>query len=190
MFLQDLSPRVLGLFLLATAGAAALAGQGAPGKTTSLDCPGDDTTAIRFFYDTGDYFHFPLIFRAVPKGDSRFNTAPMGFEGRTAYVSKGEMRQLLKELAQSDLPWQVSGKVRPLGSFKEIQSSTDTMEILVVCSKETASAKFDPTKICDTLAPLDTAFKTPRALSEFQGFRLNYGCQVPGFNPDTYTDHR
>ena len=40
------------------------------GKTFLLDFSVDGRTAIRFFYNpVGNYFHFPLIFRAVEPGD-------------------------------------------------------------------------------------------------------------------------
>ena len=40
------------------------------GKTFLLDFSVDGRTAIRFFYNpAGNYFHFPLIFRAVEPGD-------------------------------------------------------------------------------------------------------------------------
>lgn len=187
---RSFSPRALGLILAMTAGAWALAAQETPGNKLSLKCSADNATAIRIFYNSGSGpFQFPLIFRAVPNGDPRWNTAPMGFEGRTVYISGGEMQHLLQELDQSALPWQESPKVESLGSFKQIHNSTNTMEILLVCSKGTARTRFDPNRICDALTPLDPALKTPRALWELQIFRLDYGCQVPGFNPDTYPDH-
>ena len=40
------------------------------GETFLLDFSVDGRTAIRFFYNpVGNYFHFPLIFRAVEPGD-------------------------------------------------------------------------------------------------------------------------
>ncbi|MHB8486278.1 MAG: hypothetical protein ACYDCM_11225 [Candidatus Acidiferrales bacterium] len=189
MLLKGSSPRALGLILLMAAGAGVLGSQWIPSKKLLLECPADETAAIRFFYNSGpDYFHFPLIFRAVSQGDPRLNTAPMGVEGRTAYISRTEMRQLIQKLAHSDASWQESEKVEALGSFKQLRSS-DSMEILIVCSKGTTRAKVDPKTICETLKLLDSALKTPRALWEFQLFRQGYGCHVPGFNPDAYPDH-
>jgi hypothetical protein len=149
----------------------------------------DVNTAVRFFYQpSGNYFHFPLVFRAVEQQDSRRNTAPMAAEGRTAYVSLSEMQQLMQDFATSDLSWQESEKVEALGSFRELEIS-DSLVITVTSSKGTAEASLNPKEICKTLKPLDSALKTPRALWEFQGFRLNYGCKVPGFVFDAYQDH-
>lgn len=159
-------------------------------KKSVLDCPVDENTAVRFFYhDEENYFHFPLIFRPVMLGDPRLNTAPMGTEGRSAYISPEEMRQLLQGLRHSDLSWQESEKTEVLGSFKRLHWS-DSMEILIVCSKGTARTNLDPKKICETLKPLDSAVKTLRALWEFQLYRITYGCKVPGFDFHAYPDHQ
>jgi len=187
MRLKSTASRVLGLVLVMATAIGALAFQRIPSKKLLLGCSADETTAIRFFYNNeSDYFHFPLIFRAVERGDPRLNTAPMVAEGRTAYISETEMASMLRKLAQLDLPWRESGKVEVLGSFKRLRPWSNSMEILVACSKGTARAKVDPENICETLKPLDSALKTPRALWEFQGFRLNYRCQVPGFEYGAY----
>jgi len=158
-------------------------------KRNVLNSPVDENAIVRFFYQPeGDYFHFPLVFRAVDQKDPRLNTAPMFVESRTAYISFSELRQLMQELAHSDLSWQESEKVEVLGSFKKLEI-TDNMEITVVSSKGTARATLNPKEICKTLMPLDSGLKTPRALWEFQGFRLNYGCKVPRFKYDAYPDH-
>ena len=47
----------------------------------------------------------------------------------------------------------------------------------------------DPKQICERLAPLDAALKQPRALWEFQLFRVDYGCHVPGFNRNAFPEH-
>lgn len=180
----------LGLVLVTATAIGAFAFQWVPGKKLLLGCSADETTAIRLFYNNeSDYFHFPLIFRAVEQRDPHLNTAPMVAEGRTVYISQTEMQSLLRGLAQLDLPWQESEKVETLGSFKRLRPWSDSMEILVACSKGTARVKVDPKKICKTLKPLDSALKTPRALWEFQRFRLNYGCQVPGFQYGAYPNH-
>jgi len=157
-------------------------------KKNVLNSPVDENTAVRFFYQpAGDYFHVPLVFRAVELKDPRLNTAPMAVEGRTAYVSLSEMQQLMQGLAHSDMAWQESEKVETLGSYKKLDI-TDDMAITAVSSKGTARASLTPKKICKTLKLLDSALKTPRALWEFQGFRLNYGCKVPGFRYGAYPD--
>jgi hypothetical protein len=181
---------VLTLIALAAIGTAGPQSQTTARGKSLFEVSVNESTAVRFFYDEdNEYFHFPLIFRAVSATDPRLNTAPMGFEGRTAYILTTEMQQLLQELGASNLPWQGSKDVEALGSFKKIRNSTDTMEIMVVSSKGTARAKIDPKTICESLEPLDPALKTPRALWEFQIFRIEYDCQVPGFVPDAYPDH-
>jgi hypothetical protein len=159
------------------------------GKKHVLNCPVDENTAVRFFYNNeSDYFHSPLIFRPVAQGDPRLNTAPMGEEGRTAYISLAEISELIQGLARSDLPWQESEEVEPLGSSERLMSLT-VNEIRVVCSKGTATAKLDPKRICQTLKPLDSALEMPRALWEFQLFRHGCRCKVAGFNFQAYPDH-
>lgn len=154
-----------------------------------LAFPVDENTAVRFFYQpSGNYFHFPLVFRAIDQKDPRPNTAAMAAEGRTVYISLSDMRQLMQELADSELMWQESDKSETFESFRKLEIS-DNMVITVASSKGTAGARLNPTKICKTLKPLDSALKVPRALWEFQGFRLNYGCKVPGFVFDAYQDH-
>jgi len=158
-------------------------------KRNVLKAPVDENTAIRFFYQpAGDYFHFPLVFRSVDPKDPRLNTAPMTTEGRTAYISLSEMQELMQALSHLRLSWQESARVELLESFRKLKI-TDTMVITAVSSDGRAIANLNPKKICETFKPLDSALKTPRALWEFQGFRLNYGCKVPGFEHDAYPDH-
>jgi hypothetical protein len=150
----------------------------------------DENTGVRFFYQPvdADYFHVPLVIHAVDPHDSRLNTAPMAAEGRVAYVSISDMRELLQALSQSKLSWQQSEKVEVFGSFKKLPI-TDTMEITVLSSKGTSQASLDSKNICETLQPIDSNLKAARAVWEFQRFRLNYRCSVPNFGFDSYPDH-
>jgi hypothetical protein len=142
-----------------------------------------------FFFDPpGEYFHKPLVLCVVKEGDPLLNTAPIREEGRTAYVSLSEMRELVQRLGRLDLAWQESETVEALGSYKNLPVFDD-METLIAFSHGTAKAHIAPKIICRTLQPLDAALKTPRALWELQIFRLNYGCKVPGFKADAYPDH-
>jgi hypothetical protein len=154
----------------------------------------DEHTLVRFFHQPplGDYFHFPLVFRVVEESNPLLNTAPMREEGRTAYISLSEMRELMQRLAQMDLAWKESDVAEPLGPFKKLALAgigINNMEVFIGCSKGTARTTIAPKKICETLTPLDSALKAPRALWEFQLFRLDYGCKVPGFRTDAYPDH-
>jgi hypothetical protein len=177
---------VLGLAVALIAGVAWGQGLGT-GRSLLLDCAADRTTAVRFFYNPGpDYFHFPLVFRAVPAADPRLGSAPTSSMGRTAYISQEEMGRLLRGLAATPLSWNERKTVEPLGSFKELIKLPPKMQVLVQCSGETASTLVEPKEICRTLTPLDAALGTPRALWEFQLLRGNDGCAVPGFNIDAY----
>jgi hypothetical protein len=178
------------IMLAATASIGVMQPHENRGGTVLLACAEDPSSAVRFFHNPAesDYYHFPLVFRAVPQGDQRLNTAPMGPEGRRAYVSQDEIAGLIRGLARSGLHWRQSEKVEALGSSNRPLGS-EQMQVLVVCSKGTARADIAPAEICHKLAPLDSALRTPRALWEFQGFRLNYGCKVPGFKYDAYPDH-
>jgi hypothetical protein len=157
-----------------------------------LESPVDEKTIIRFFYyPAGEYVRIPLLFRGVEEGNPRLNTAPMREEGRTVHVSLSEMRDLVNGLIRSGLGWQESKTVDVLGLYKDLTLAgigLDTMDVRLVSAKRTAKAEISPKAICMILKPLDAALKTPRALREFQGFRLGYGCKVPGFKYGAYAD--
>jgi hypothetical protein len=183
-------PWIVGLTLILARMPNAMLSQKHQEKGFVLNSPVGENTAVRFFYDPplSDYFHFPLVFRAVEKSSPLLNTAPMTAEGRTAYISLVEMQQLMQVLAHSNLAWHESEEVEILGSFKRLQIS-DGMAVLVVSPMGTAKSQIRPTKICETLKPMDSAIESQHALWEIQAFRLNYGCQVQGFNRDAYPDH-
>ncbi|HEV2224207.1 MAG TPA: hypothetical protein VGR84_14505 [Candidatus Acidoferrales bacterium] len=187
--------RVLALILVIAGGAGAIRSHQNSGSKSLLNYPVDEHTAVRFFYNLGadksrDYFHGPLTFRAVTETDSRINTRSLVLhQGRTVYISLGEMRNLVDGLARFDVPWESSRELESLDWSIKPLPDTGKMDILAVFSKGTARAKLDPQKICTALNRLDSALKTPRALWEFQRFRLNYGCQVPGFDTGAYPDH-
>ncbi len=146
-------------------------------------------TAIRFFYQpAGNYFHAPLIFQVVGENDSQLATAPMSEAGRTAFIRFSEMKALTQGLERLDLTWKTSQKTEVFGPAIDL-NSTGNMDITIRFSKSTALAELDPKSICSALDTLGQALSTPRAQWEFQKFRLNYGCSVPGFNPEAYPDH-
>lgn len=161
-------------------------------RVSVLESPVDKKTVVRFFYyPAGEYIRIPLLFRVVEDGNPRLNTAPMREEGRTAYVSLSEMRDLVNGLIRSGLGWQESETADVLGLYKDLTLAgigLDTMDVRLVSSKGTAKAEISPKAICMILKPLDAALKTPRALWEFQGFRLGYGCKVPGFKYGAYAE--
>jgi hypothetical protein len=194
MLSKTLGSWALALVALVTLSAGEMrSGQQREGASV-LNSPVGEHTVVRFFYQPagGDYFHFPLVFRAVKEGDPQLNTAPMQEEGRTAYISLLEMRELVQTLAKMDLAWKESDAVEPLGPFKKLMRAgigLNAMEVFVGCSKATARAPIAPKRICETVAPLDSAFRSPRAVWELQLFRLGYDCKVPGFKEDAYPDH-
>ena len=161
------------------------------GNQWLLACPVDSATAVRFFYNppAGAYFHFPLVLCTVTAGDARLSASRMQPEGRVSYVTQADMARLLRGLAAAGLSWRVSIAVQPLGSFKKLGTLPPEMQILVVSSKGTAWAFVDPKQICTTLAPLDSAIKTPRALWQFQRLRVDDRCAVQGFNWDAYPEY-
>ena len=141
-----------------------------------------------FFYQPTDseYFHVALLFRVVEENDPRWNTAHSFDVGRTAYVSMTDMQQHMTNLAHSSLRWDESPKIESLETYKNIHNTYGGMGIKVLSANGTAKATIALDKICETLATLDGALLTPRALWEFQHFRLQYHCRVPNFNPDAY----
>lgn len=153
-----------------------------------LSSPADQTTAVRFFFDPGNYFHAPLIFRVVAPNDTRLNTAPLLKEGRTAYITAPEMDRLKESLLHMGLSWKESIKMEVFGDATKI-IPLYKMAIDVTSSKGTARSGFNPAEICKNLAPLDSSLTTPRALWEFQVFRAEYQCKVPGLNGQAYPNH-
>jgi len=176
------------LTLLGFLGAAPLCIGQISDRLHIVDSPADKSTAIRFFFNSEDYFHAPLIFRVVDPKDARLNTAPMRLEGRTAYITAPEMQKMMQGLVQFGLTWQESRK-RQSFVYAAKNPLLYEMRITVVSSRGTAVSGVDPVKICENLAPLDSTLTTPRALWEFQVFRGGYDCKVPGLSGETYPDH-
>jgi|SRR5215467_10398160 len=158
-------------------------------KAHGLTLPANKDTTVRFFFQPldGRYFHIPLLFRVVDKSDPRRNSAPMLDVGRTAYVSVSEMQQILARLAHLQLQWDESAKIQTLETYKTLDLGP-RMRIDIFSVDGTAKSSIDPDTICKTLSQLDNALQTPRALWEFQSFRLGYDCRVPKFNPDAYSE--
>lgn len=150
--------------------------------------PADASTAIRFFFQPpGSYFHVPLILQVAEPKDRRLNTAPLLDAGRTAYISLSEMQQLLPKVTHLVLLWQQGDIVEVFGSASVLPLA-HAMDVTIVSSHGTARAAIQPDDICKTLGAMDSALKTPRALWEFQFFRLQYGCRIPGFRRDAYPE--
>jgi len=179
--------RTVQMVLLAVLSVASCCHCQTPNELNVLDAPVNENTTVRFFFNSGNYFHPPLIFRVLSPKDPRLNTAPMLQEGRIAYISEPEMQRLLQGLPKVGLSWRESKKKVKFGDATRIPP-VYALVIVVVSPKGTAEAGFDPGKICENLAPLDSALSTPRALWEFQEFRSGYKCVVPGLNHQAYPD--
>jgi hypothetical protein len=177
------------LLLLATFTTAQWASSQAASQGHGLTLAPDKASMVRFFYQplNGEYFHFPLVFQIVNDNDPRLNTAPQSDTGRTAYISLSEMQRLIAALSDLRLLWRESEKVESLETYQTIHLHS-SMRVKVFSSKGTAEAAIRPGNICKTLAPLDAALETPRALWEFQLFRAQYHCKVPNFNPNAYPE--
>jgi len=146
-------------------------------------------SVARFYYHSpdGEYFHVALLFRVVKRSDPLWTSAPILDEGRTAYISLSEMRQLMVKLACLRLRWSESAQREALETYANIHSYGG-MGIKVLSGNGTAKATIAPDKICETLALLDGALRTQRALWEFQLYRLQCHCRVANFNCNAYPD--
>lgn len=158
-------------------------------QTSQFPTAANKDSVVRFFYqpNPSSYFHVPLLFRVASTADQKWNTAPLSDAGRTAYITASEMDDLLKKLSKLRLSWIFSEGAEPLETYKTIHSFAG-MNITVLSSRTTAKASIRPHEICTTLAPLDQILHTPRALWEFQLFRIQYHCRVPNFDPKAYPD--
>jgi hypothetical protein len=150
----------------------------------------DQQTVVRFFYlPANDYLHPALIFRVAKPKSGELNTAPITNRGgRTPYITIEEMRTLVLMLDRGGLSWSESKAVEKPGMVG-FQETTGMLQIKIFSSGGTASSDSDPSKLCNTLALLDQALKQPRALWEFQLFRVDYGCIVPGFDRKAFPEH-
>jgi hypothetical protein len=154
-----------------------------------LTSPIDNRTAVRFFFHppVSDRFVYPLVFRVAAENDKRTKTAPLLTEGRTVYVSLSEMKDLVAAMTRSIMMGQQTRNVEVFGSWEMIPS-TEAMDVFVIFSKGAARGVILRENICKTLSSLDSSIKTPRALWEFNRFRMYNGCRVPGFDDTKYSD--
>lgn len=148
-----------------------------------LNAPVGNGTGIRFFYYSGgDVVPGPIIIRPVEQTSPRLDTATTSREGLITYVLLDEMSQIIERLTQLDLPWKESKKIEAFKPFSIMDEPSVKVDIEVVSSAGTAKVKLGRSLACEKLAVLDSAFRTRRALLEFQEFRNQVGCEVSGFN--------
>jgi hypothetical protein len=173
---------VLALFLIVACGARVARSQPKRHNDFVLSAPvGSDTAARWYYYSGGDVIDGPLVFRPVEQGSPRLNTVT-GAQELIAYISFDEMSHLLERLAQLDLRWKESKKTEKLRPFSIFDEPSVNVDIDVVNSAGTAKAKLSGSFACEKLAALDSVFQTRRALLEFQEFRFQMNCNIPGFN--------
>lgn len=151
-----------------------------------LSAPVNSKTTVRFFFNPGEYYHWPLVFHVVPAGDPRLKTMPMLLEGQIAYITPPGMRLLLNGLSSLSIRWKGTARIVPLGPRFPPPVLVYAMVITVLSSRGTATGEFDPAKICDKLVPLQSSLVRPRARWEFQYFLKTYGCNVPGYDPNAF----
>jgi hypothetical protein len=155
-----------------------------------LNTPIDGHTVVRFFFHppVSDRFVYPLVFRVAAEGDEEMKTAPLLTEGRTAYISSAEMKDLVAAITRSITMGQQTNNVEVLGSWEMIPV-TDSMDVVVIFSKGAARGEIPRKDICKTLSSLATSVNIPRARWEFDRFRMYNACRVPGFDDTKYSDH-
>jgi hypothetical protein len=180
--------RVISLLLVMLASAPWASSQVA-NERHPLTLAADKDSVVRFFFFPAhnNYFHVALLFRVVEENDPRWNTAPVFDVGRTAYISISEMRGLFAALSAEPLSWEESAKIEELETYKTIRND-GRMDIKILSSGGTAKSGIPAKQMCETLARLDPALRTPRALWEFQFFREQFDCRVPNFDIKAYPD--
>jgi hypothetical protein len=188
--MRNLIVGILVLVQAIAAGAAQASAATATRETGLLACSVDREAAVRFYYTPAnpDHVYYPLVFRPVQRSDPRLDTVPLLPEGRTAYISIQDMRHLFRALVAVHLSWHISKAVVPFAYFKKLVALPPGVQVLVVCSKGSATAQVHPREVCNALKPLDAALNTPRALWNFQAFRFDRGCKVPGFKVGQYSE--
>lgn len=174
------------LLLSSLVSLAAIATGQKPNQSAVLDSPVAESTAVSFFWigDMDSHFRAPINFYAVSQSDRRFHTVSVGpFADHqwNAFISVSEMQRLMDGLKALDLRW-VDSKGRE--AFKDAQKRTGTgfLDITVVSHDGTSKSYIRIARMCEELSQLDSAMPTPRILWQFQLFRVDNGCHVPGYN--------
>lgn len=156
-------------------------------------CLGREEFAIRLYYDPLDSSLFvpPVVIKAVGEEDQRLGTMSMTSEYNTnlLYISKSEMESFVGVLVKRKLKWE-----EPYASFslkydrKNPQSwpPPNLLEVAANCESGTSRTEVQRESICETLRELNAVIRTDRASWYLQGYRLNWGCSVPQFEPGKY----
>lgn len=188
MRIPDLKVRVQRFLLFSVFALALLrcAGQ-MPTRNATLDAPVTAKTAVSFFWfgDMDSHFRSPINFYVVPDGDPKLHKVVVEATDHqwNAYISASEMQCLIDGLKAFGLRW-VDSKGREM--FKSGLARTDDgfLDITVVSSTATSKSYIRIARMCDQLSQLDSTMPTPRILWQFQLFRVDNGCRVPGYKND------
>jgi hypothetical protein len=148
-----------------------------------LDSPVTERTAVSFYWfgDEESHFRVPINFYVVPDGDGRLHKVNWNFpRSASAFMTASEMMGLIERLKALNLEW-IDSKGRE--DFKDGLDRRDywILDITVLSSKSTSRSGIRIARMWDKLARLDSAMPTPRILSQFQTFRWDNGCDVPGY---------
>jgi hypothetical protein len=158
-----------------------------------------ENCAVRFVYNPpkADSPVTPLILRQTVAKDPRYGTwSSLYPEGLTQWISNQEMENLVEALEKLNLKWDVSEKpisfarvpiepppAPPKVPWKmPLARLRGTMEIDLTSDAGSAVADLHPEQVCGSMEQLDRAFYTPIAAYNFRGYRLSWGCEVPGFS--------
>lgn len=152
-----------------------------------LDAPITEETALSFFWfgDMDSHFRNPVNFFVVPHADQRLHKVEFTdfiTDGQVnMFVSAEEMKRILDGLKALGLSW---NDFKGREAFKPGRKRTDDgfLDITLVSPKATAKAYIRIARMCDELSRLDPAMPSPRILWQFQLFRVDNGCQVPGYD--------
>jgi hypothetical protein len=115
-----------------------LSGQQCQGEKSPV-LPIGNQSVVRFYFLGENYFHPPILFQAVDRGDNKLNTAPMQREGRTIYITSAEMSSLLMEISNRGFEWSITTKRETLADATEVRPVYE-MGVTIVSSKGTACA--------------------------------------------------
>jgi hypothetical protein len=100
------------------------------------------------------------------------------------------MMGLTKGLLDLNLRWQESEV--PVSLVFDLRPESmpppGHMQIIVTSSDRSAIAEHPLERLCTSLATLDRSFHSERIRWEFQRYRFNLGCDVPGFEKLRFAD--
>ena len=153
-------------------------------KSAVLDAPVTEKTAVSFYWfgDEDSHFRLPINFYVVRDADDRLHRVKWNFPRFvSAFITASEMNELIGRLKGLNLEWFESKRRE---EFKDGVDRTDgrmILEIAVLSSNSTSRSGIRIAQMCDKLARLDSAMPTPRILWQFQTFRWDNGCEVPGY---------